>query len=182
MRSLLARSNFVKDHKLIVQDRSFCLGPATFYKHVVELELSGSVIQTHINSPRTTAYLATILSQNDKIKKLMAFSAGLRKREYEDYLKKLGMTNVSVFSDRLIDVSPDATYMEEVVAVFATPPNSYSAVSDPIDLVCSRGGDLSMLEILTEDEDSEDGRNRVFGILDEQRKTLRFAMSRPQVS
>jgi hypothetical protein len=182
MRTTLARSDFVKSHKLVVQDKSFCLGPATFVKHVSELELCGSVIQTHVNSPRTTAYLATILSQNDKIKKLMAFSAGQRKLEYEDYFNQLGMTNVLIFSDRLIDVSPDANYMEEVVAVYATPPNSYSAVNDPIDLVCSRGGDLSMLEILTEAEESEEGRQRVFRILDEQRKTLRFAMSRPQVS
>ena len=182
MRTALARSEFVKKHKLVVQDKSFCLGPATFFKHVTELELCGSVIQTHVNSPRTTAYLATILSQNDKIKRLMAFSAGGRKGEYESYLSELGMTNVLIFSDRLIDVSPDANYMEEVVAVFATPPNSYSAVNDPIDLVCSRGGDLSMLEILTEAEESEAGRDRVYRILDEQRKTLRFAMSRPQVS
>lgn len=34
------------------------------------------------------------------------------------------------------------------VAALAAPPNSYSAVTDPIDLVCSRGGDLGMLEVL----------------------------------
>lgn len=47
------------------------------------------------------------------------------------------MNNIIIYSDRLIDTPLDANYMEEVVAVFATPPNSYSAVSDPIDLVCS---------------------------------------------
>lgn len=181
MRTFLARSQLVKTYKLIVQNKSFCLGPATFGKHVTELELNGSVIQTHINSPRTTAYLAAILSQNEKIKKIMAFSAGQRKLEYESYLNDLGMTNVAIFSDRLIDVSPDANYFEEVVAVFATPPNSYSAVNDPIDLVCSRGGDLSMLEVLTESEETNEGKERVFGILDEQKRTLKFAMSRPQI-
>lgn len=45
------------------------------------------------------------------------------------------MNNVLIFSERLIDTRADAQYMEEVVAVFATPPNSYSAVADPIDLV-----------------------------------------------
>lgn len=111
----------------------------------------------------------------------MAFSAGKRKTEYEDYFHELGMKNISIFSDRLIDCPADAGYMEEVVAVYATPPNSYSAVADPIDLVCSRGGDLSMLEVLTESEDTKEGRERVADILNEQRKTLKFAMSRPQV-
>lgn len=48
--------------------------------------------------------------------------------------------------------------------------------------VCSRGGDLSMLEVLTESGDSRKTRERITSILEEQRKTLRFAMSRPQVN
>lgn len=114
------------------------MGPATFDKLVSDLELCGSVIQTHVNSPRSTAYLAVLLSHNEKIKKLMAFSAGKRKSEYENYFNELGMKNILIFSDKLIDCPADAGYMEEVVAVYATPPNSYSAVADPIDLVrCS---------------------------------------------
>jgi len=111
----------------------------------------------------------------------MAFSAGKRKLEYESYFMELGVKNIIIFSDRLIDLPPDASYMEEVVAVFATPPNSYSAVSDPIDLVCSRGGDLTMLEVLTESDETQETQERVRGILEEQRRTLRFAMSRPQI-
>lgn len=40
-----------------------------------------------------------------------------------------------VFSKRLVDIEPNADILEQVVGVFATPPNSYSAVNDPIDLV-----------------------------------------------
>lgn len=38
-----------------------------------------------------------------------------------------------------------------------------------------------MLEILTESEESKETRERVASILEEQRSTLRYAMSRPQV-
>ncbi|XP_060524217.1 uncharacterized protein LOC132700728 isoform X2 [Cylas formicarius] len=181
MRGELARSRFIRDHLLIVQDRSFCRGAATFGKILLDLGLTGSVIQTHVNSPRTTAYLATLLIQNQRINRLIAFSAGKRKNEYEAYFMDLGVNNITIFADRLIDLPQDANYMEEVIAVFATPPNSYSAVTDPIDLVCSRGGDLSMLEILTEYEETKEAKERVINILEEQRKTLRFAMSRPQI-
>lgn len=78
IRAKLTQSILVKKHKIILQDRSFCLGPATFGKLLTEMQLSGSVIQTHVNSPRSTAYLATLLSQNSNINKLMAFSAGTR--------------------------------------------------------------------------------------------------------
>ncbi|GJQ86998.1 hypothetical protein Trydic_g12581 [Trypoxylus dichotomus] len=163
------------------KSKAFCVGPATFGKLIAGLQLTGSVIQTHVNCPRTVAYLATILSQNGNIKKLMAFNAGNRKKEYEHYFRELGMKNILIYSEKLIDISPDAHCLEEAIAVFATPPNSYSAVTDPIDLVCGRGGDLSMLEILTESEETSQTRERVASILEEQRKTLRFAMSRPQI-
>lgn len=45
------------------------------------------------------------------------------------------------------DTPAVATALDGVVAALATPPNSYSAVTDPIDLVCGRGGDLAMLEV-----------------------------------
>lgn len=48
-------------------------------------------------------------------------------------------------------------------------------------MICSRGGDLSMLEVLTESEMSDNGKERVAKILEEQRESLRLAMSRPQV-
>ncbi|KAF5286026.1 hypothetical protein FQA39_LY16468 [Lamprigera yunnana] len=181
LRAVLARSFLVQKHKLIVQDRSFCLGPATFGKIINELELTGTVIQSHVNSPRTTAYLAMLLSKNSKINKLLVFGAGSRKEEYSKYLEEIGVTNVSVYSEKLTEIPPQSNFLEEVMAVFATPPNSYSAINDPLDLVCSRGGDLSMLEVLTESEITEEGRERVTGILDEQRKTLKYAMSRPQI-
>lgn len=38
-----------------------------------------------------------------------------------------------------------------------------------------------MLEILTETGDSKEARERIAAILEEQQKTLRFAMSRPQI-
>lgn len=75
----------------------------------------------------------------------------------------------------------ESNRFRNVVGVFATPPNSFSAISDPIDLICSRGGDLSMLEVLTESEVSDEGKTRVGCILEEQLLTLTMSMSRPQV-
>lgn len=39
-----------------------------------------------------------------------------------------------------------------------------------------------MLEVLTESSDTKETKERVASVLEEQRKTLRFAMSRPQVN
>lgn len=45
------------------------------------------------------------------------------------------MKNIFTYSEKLIDIVSDGSFLEEVIAVFATPPNSYTAVNDPIDLV-----------------------------------------------
>lgn len=63
------------------------------------------------------------------------FSVPFRKTEYDKYFSELGMKNVFTYSEKLIDIVSDGSFLEEVIAVFATPPNSYSAVNDPIDLV-----------------------------------------------
>lgn len=55
---------------------------------------------------------------------------------------------VYVLSEPVHGESPAvASALDGAVAALATPPNSYSAVTDPIDLVCGRGGDLAMLEV-----------------------------------
>jgi hypothetical protein len=63
---------------LSLQDCSFCVGPAVICKILHDLDLAGALVQTQIISPRTTAYLANILSDNEKIHTLIAFGAGER--------------------------------------------------------------------------------------------------------
>lgn len=80
-----------------------------------------------------------------------------RVESYVNALQELGIdasaalqsnAHVCVLSEAVHCDTPVVTNaLDGVVAVLATPPNSYSAVSDPIDLVCGRGGDLAMLEV-----------------------------------
>ncbi|KAK9717539.1 hypothetical protein QE152_g23688 [Popillia japonica] len=91
---------------------------------------------------------ATHRSQNV----LSVSTRGSRRIEDEEYSNLFGKINRYVSGCVLLRGS----YRR-----FATPPNSYTAVTDPIDLVCGRGGDLSMLEILTESEESKETRQRV---------------------
>lgn len=57
------------------------------------------------------------------------------------------MKNILIYSEKLIDMSPDAHCLEEAIAVFATPPNSYTAVTDPIDLVISPTRQILRLDL-----------------------------------
>lgn len=157
------------------------MGPAIFSRLLEYFELEGDIVQTHLSSIRSIAYLAALFESNYRVNDIFVFGAGPRLREYNEYLRSLGIANIKIRAESFSQASAQSLALEKVVGIFVTPPNSYSAVGDPIDLICSRGGDLSMLEMLTESEMSDNSKERVAKILLEQRESLRVAMARPQV-
>ncbi|XP_059608104.1 uncharacterized protein LOC132255948 [Phlebotomus argentipes] len=180
-RGLLAQTPFIKDFMFILQDRAFSIGPAYFSRLLDHFTINGDVVQTHVSSPRSTAYLASLFLTNARVRNFLAFGAGPRVEEYRDFMATLGVNNVRIFSENFTNISLKSQLFERAVGIFATPPNSYSGVTDPIDLICSRGGDLTMLEVLTESEVSDSGKKRVAEVLMEQKETLRLSLSRPQI-
>lgn len=163
------------------KDRAFSVGPAIFSRLLDYFEIEGDIIQTHLSSPRSIAYLAALHRSSCRVKDIIIFGAGDRIKEYHEYMKTLGIDDIRIRAEHFNQTTAQSTELENVVGVFLTPSNSYSAVSDPIDLICNRGGDLSILQLLTESEMSEVGEKRVSNILNEQRQSLRLAMSQPQV-
>ncbi|XP_052861422.1 uncharacterized protein LOC128268389 [Anopheles cruzii] len=180
-KSRFLQSPIFTDHQFIIQDRSFMIGPSVFSQLLDFFEVQGDVVQTHIASPRSTAYLATLLANCNRVRNFVAYGCGTKLAEYRAYMADLGVTNVRLFAEPFADVPHGSPVVDKVVGILANPPSSYSAVGDPIDLICSRGGDLSMLEMLSESEMTDDSRRRVTKLLEEQRATLKLAMSRPQV-
>ncbi|KAL0272729.1 UNVERIFIED_CONTAM: hypothetical protein PYX00_005590 [Menopon gallinae] len=176
-RADLAQSVLVKDHTVILQDRAFCIGPAIIAKILSEIPLRGTIAQSHVNSPRTTAYLANILADNKRLDKMIAFGAGDKLFEYQTYLHDLGVNNCEIYAQKFTEIHPEAAVLENLVAIFATPPNSCTGVTDPVDLICSRGGDMHMLNALTQTEVTKSS----CAFLEEQKDTLEYCMSLPQV-
>ncbi|XP_047989962.1 uncharacterized protein LOC125229210 [Leguminivora glycinivorella] len=201
----IGQLDLVKDGIIVLQEREFCEGASTLCRALRANSLRGVVAQTHASSPRCSAYLAAQLRElgavlkasapaapaTPQLGKLVVFGAGDKVSSYVGALRELGIeaseapqssAPVCVISEAVYCDTPVVTSaLDGVVAVLATPPNSYSAVTDPIDLVCGRGGDLAMLEILTESEMDAKGRERVQSILEEQKKTLKTLLSKPQI-
>ncbi|XP_016966695.1 uncharacterized protein LOC108035539 [Drosophila biarmipes] len=180
-RSEFTKSVLMTKHYFIMQDKNFTFGPAIMSKLMDYFELDGDILQTHIGSPRSTAYLAALFYSINRVNNFYVYGAGANLKEYRRYMESIGVNNIRLFGDAFTSFPMESNRFRTVVGIFATPPNSFSAISDPIDLICSRGGDLSMLEVLTESEVSDEGRQRVAMILEEQLLTLTMSMSRPQV-
>lgn len=144
-------------------------------------DLSGDILQTHMDSPRSTAYLAALFYSVNRINNFYVYGSGSNLKIFRKYMEDLNINNIRLFGESFTSFPLESNRFRTVVGIFANPPNSFSAISDPIDLICSRGGDLGMLEILTESSISDNGKQRVSLILEEQLLTLRMAMSRSQI-
>nr|XP_036216388.1 uncharacterized protein LOC106617935 [Bactrocera oleae] len=175
------KSKLVTQHYFIIQDKAFSYGPAVMSRLLDYFQLSGDILQTHISSPRSTAYLASLFHSVNRVNNFYVYGAGPNLKEYRKFMEILGVNNIRIYAEPFTSFPLESKRFGYVVGIFANPPNSFSAISDPIDLICSRGGDLSMLEVLTESEISEEGKRRVSLILEEQLLTLQLAMSRPQI-
>ena len=169
----------MKQGNVILQNKAFSIGPAIFAKLLNYYEIAGDIIQTHILSPRSTAYLASLLIRNRFVGKFRVFGAGKNINEYQAYFDKVGATNVKLYKDNFVAFKRQI--LEKTVAIYCTPPSSFSSISDPIELICSRGGDLQMLQFLSESEMNDDGQTRAAKILENQRESLKRAMSKPQI-
>ncbi|XP_075162964.1 uncharacterized protein LOC142235590 [Haematobia irritans] len=180
-RNEFAKSKLVLGNYFIIQDRTFSMGPSIVSRLLDYYDLTGDILQTHIDSPRSTAYLAALFYSVNRLNCFYVYGAGSNLKQYRRYIEGLGINNTRLFAESFTSFPLESNRFRTVVGVFANPPNSFSAISDPIDLICSRGGDLGMLEILTDTSISDDGKFRVSLILEEQLRTLSMAMSRPQV-
>lgn len=178
-KSEFSQDAMVTNNDIILQNKAFTVGPAMFAKLLNYFEIGGDILQTHILSPRSTLYLASLLIKNKFVGKFRVFGAGSNYKEYQAYFDKIGAHNIKLYEENFLSVARNI--LEKTVAIYCTPPSSFSSIQDPIELICSRGGDLKMLQFLSESEMNDEGQSRAAKILQEQRETLKSAMSRPQI-
>lgn len=178
-KSEFSQDSMVINKEIILQNKAFTVGPAMFAKLVNYYEIGGDILQTHILSPRSTLYLASLLLRSKFVGKFRVFGAGSNYKEYQAYFDRIGAHNIKLYEESFLSVTRNI--LEKTVAIYCTPPSSFSSIQDPIELICSRGGDLKMLQFLSESEMNDEGQSRATNILKEQRETLKCAMSKPQI-
>lgn len=178
-KSEFSQSSLVKEWEVILQNKAMSVGPAIFVKLMNYYGIAGDILQTQIISPRSTAYLASLLIRNRYVGKLRVFGAGNLLKQYQAYFERVGATNIRLYEESFLRFPRNI--LEKTVAIYCTPPSSFSSVSDPIELICNRGGDLKMLQFLSESEMNDDGQGRAAKILEEQRESLKSAMTKPQI-
>lgn len=77
--------------------------------------MEGDIVQTHLSSPRSIAYLAALFQSNYRVNDIIIFGAGQRLSEYNAYMQKLGINNIRMRSENFCQVSIQSSILERVV-------------------------------------------------------------------
>ncbi|XP_014235604.1 uncharacterized protein LOC106658253 [Trichogramma pretiosum] len=180
-REKLAVSQLVTKHAFVFLDRSLCVGAAALTQAMRAGKLCGPVILTHCLAPRHVGYLAELLRDVEDAGRLLVFGLGEARDAQQGYLERalgLGPERCKLYAEGYAQ-APTTPEMERATIVLAVPPCSYSGVRDVVDLAIARGGDLELLESLTNLEAESALQPQAH--LAEQMATLRHALTRPNV-
>lgn len=120
------------------------MGPAIFSRLLDYFEVEGDIVQTHLSSPRSIAYLGALFQSNYRVNEIIIFGAGQRLCEYNAYMHKLGINNIRIRSENFCQVSIQSTMLDRVVCAFemSIPPfdRRFINFSNVCSCVCFSGG------------------------------------------
>lgn len=87
--------------------------------------MEGDIVQTHLSSPRSIAYLAALFQSNYRVNDIIIFGAGQRLSEYNAYMLKLGINNIRLRSENFCQVSVQSAILERVVCSISLIPVNF---------------------------------------------------------
>lgn len=80
-------------------------------------EINGDVLQTHILSPRSTSYLASLLRSNRRVGKLRVYGAGNQIKKYQSYFDEIGVDNVILHEESFLEITKNPAILERTIAI-----------------------------------------------------------------
>ncbi|XP_048045077.1 putative methyltransferase NSUN7 isoform X2 [Megalobrama amblycephala] len=190
----LTDTRLLSDHRLVIQDKSCCVGPWALRPLLAE---GGDVLMTGCFSAQTVAHVAAVaasasahthaethtLSQsNTRGQSTVIVCLGdeppSQTDELQNTLFKLGCKNVKLLSVSLESLDVSDTRLQEVRVMVVMPACSLSAVSNPVDYIMQENRDPRLMLDLSHGSVSPE---KLQTLVCRQRKDLQRVVQFPQV-
>ncbi|XP_067239951.1 putative methyltransferase NSUN7 [Chanodichthys erythropterus] len=190
----LTDTRLLSDHRLVIQDKSCCVGPWALRPLLAE---GGDVLMTGCFSAQTVAHVAAVaasasahahaethtLSQsNTRGQSTVIVCLGdeppSQTDELQNTLSKLGCKNVKLLSVSLESLDVSDTRLQDVRVMVVMPACSLSAVSNPVDYIMQENRDPRLMLDLSHGSVSPE---KLQTLVCRQRKDLQRVVQFPQV-
>ncbi|CAF0914061.1 unnamed protein product [Adineta steineri] len=141
----IANHYLVRDHLLYLQDKSSCIAAHSLRKLITRKD---NICLAYVSGG---LFLQLLLVLTDDLEsKIYAFGARSDEniRDIQAKIKSLGASEkrVKIFKDRFIDINFDEVNMENCKVILCNPPDSRSALIQPLDFLYNEGEDVTLLK------------------------------------
>ncbi|MCJ8739600.1 hypothetical protein PDJAM_G00049040 [Pangasius djambal] len=188
----LQKTNLLKDYKLVIQDKSCCVGPWALHPL---LALDRDVIMAGSFSAATVAHTAAIVnaahtrihtfphSSKQARSSMRVFvcvgeCSSVQRDELQEVLSSMGCSNVKLLPEAFHNLDVGDTRLQKVQLILLTPQCSLSAVSNLVDYLLRENGDKELLQDLSQGSVSQ---SRLHTLVSEQKRDLHHAIRFPKV-
>ncbi|XP_067104217.1 putative methyltransferase NSUN7 [Osmerus mordax] len=178
----LYRTRLLSQYKLIIQDKSCCVGP-----YVVRplLAPEGDVLVAGCSSGLTVAHTASLLGPRHTprgSKSRVSVCVGERppeqREELQETLANVGCKNVKLIPESFLSVEPADPRLQRVRLILLLPQCSVSALSNPVDFILQENGDTDLLQDLSQGAIAQ---TKLDALVAQQKKSIDHALKFPKV-
>ncbi|XP_060757202.1 putative methyltransferase NSUN7 isoform X2 [Neoarius graeffei] len=188
----LHKTNLLKDCRLVIQDKSCCIGPWALRPWLVP---DGDVIMAGSFSAATVAHTVAIVSaahahihtfphsgkqarSSMRLFWCVGECSSVQRDELQEVLGNMGCSNVKLLPEALHTLDVCDARLQKVQLILLTPQCSLSAVSNPVDYLLQENGDKELLQDLSQGSVSQ---SRLHTLISEQKRDLHHALCFPKV-
>ncbi|KAM6953320.1 putative methyltransferase NSUN7 [Aplochiton taeniatus] len=153
LREQLERTKLLRQHKLIMQDKSCILAACA----VRPLLLEGDVLVVGSFSGLTVAHVASLVAQRpaghgaspSKVYVCVGQRPSARRGELQETVAGMGCRNVKLIPESFLSLDVSDTRLQKVRVILLTPQCSVSAICNPVDFILQENGDPDLLQDLS---------------------------------
>ncbi|CAF1409652.1 unnamed protein product [Adineta ricciae] len=150
----LASHPLVRDHHLYLQDKSSCIAAHTVRKLITRKD---NICLAYVSGGLLLQLLLVLTEELES--KIYAFGARTEEnvREILVKIKTLGVSEkrVKIIKDRFVDVSFDEINMENCKVILCNPPDTRSALIQPLEFLYNEGEDVTLLKQFSQPKENK---------------------------
>ncbi|XP_041846180.1 putative methyltransferase NSUN7 isoform X2 [Melanotaenia boesemani] len=183
MKAQLSSTELLSDHKLIIQDKSYSLGPNAACSLLPE---EGDVLMVGCFSGLTISHMASLITRTNKANNnsvsrvyvCVSDCTDVQKEELQLTVSTMGCKNVQLIQEVFQSLESGDKRLQKVRVILLIPRCSMSAVNNPVEFMLQENGDTCLLQDLSHGSIAQ---SKLESLVAQQRKDIDHALKFPTV-